>query len=106
MESIREKYRDHEQTVEYLDSFYMRYCPSDKVLDVKDYIQDLTDQKNLWDHISLNETQSPNYFAYHRTSMEISVRVYKYNKSQTFYNVFENRIQASIDGIDVENVAQ
>ncbi|CAG8439660.1 11533_t:CDS:10 [Acaulospora colombiana] len=104
--SIREKCRGYMQTMDHLNSFYVRYCPQNRVLNIQDYIQDLNEQKFLWDHITLNDIQSPNYFFYHEDSIEISTRLYKYNKSQTFYNVFENVVQTSVNESNVESFAR
>ncbi|RHZ89175.1 hypothetical protein Glove_18g29 [Diversispora epigaea] len=101
---IRKKCGDYEQTFECLNSFYIKYCPSNKVTDVQDFIQDLHDKKNLWESTSLQMTQIPDYWESHQ-ALEMSKFVYKY-KSQIFYNIFETKIKEIDEGINVLHVVK
>ncbi|CAG8534868.1 35142_t:CDS:10, partial [Gigaspora margarita] len=93
LESVRKQTREYLQTFEHLNAFYVRYCSVTKVIDEQEYIDMLHEQKSMWESITLDQIRRPEIWKEHYEILDIAKKVYKYNKSQTFYNVFEKILQ-------------
>ncbi|CAG8450066.1 601_t:CDS:10, partial [Dentiscutata heterogama] len=106
LESIKKQTREYLQTFEHLNAFYVRYCSVAKVIDEQDYISLLHGQKNMWESISLDQTRRPEIWEDHYEILDVAKKVYKYNKSQTFYNVFEKILQEIPNEINVQTLVQ
>ncbi|CAG8501307.1 19531_t:CDS:10, partial [Dentiscutata erythropus] len=106
LESIKEQTREYLQTFEHLNAFYVRYCSVTKVIDEHDYISLLHEQKNIWESISLDQIRRPEIWEDHYEILDVAKKVYKYNKSQTFYNVFEKILQEIPYEINVQTLVQ
>ncbi|CAG8527907.1 30424_t:CDS:10, partial [Racocetra persica] len=106
LKSVKEQIRKYLQTFEHINAFYVRYCLITKVTNGQDGIDELREQKDMWESISLSKTQDPEIWKDHSEILDVAKKVYKYNKSQTFYNVFEKILQEIPNEINVQTLAQ
>ncbi|CAG8510048.1 23700_t:CDS:10 [Cetraspora pellucida] len=106
LKSVKEQINEYLQTFEHLNAFYMRYSLITKVTNGQDGIDELRERKGMWESILLNETRDPEIWKDHDEVLDIAKKIYKYNKSQTFYNVFESALQEISNEINVQTLAQ
>ncbi|CAG8532664.1 1628_t:CDS:2 [Scutellospora calospora] len=106
LESVKKQIREYMQTFENLNAFYVRYCSVTKVTDGHEYLDYLNEQKNMWESISLDQIRGLETWKYHYEILEVAKKIYKYNKSQTFYNVFEKILQEIPNEINVQTLVQ
>ncbi|CAG8504474.1 12432_t:CDS:10, partial [Gigaspora rosea] len=106
LESVKKQTREYLQTFEHLNAFYVRYCSVTKVIDEQEYIDMLHEQKSMWESITLDQIRRPEIWKDHYEILDVAKKVYKYNKSQTFYNVFEKILQNAPYEINVRTLVQ
>ncbi|RIA83302.1 hypothetical protein C1645_834051 [Glomus cerebriforme] len=102
---VRKKCRNYEQRLQKLNDFYRIFCSSEKVNDVKNYLDDLKERTKILDKISLEDTLSLDHWGKHKDTILIAENTNIFNKSRTFYNIFEKRITDQED-IEVEFIAK
>ncbi|UZO04044.1 uncharacterized protein OCT59_024443 [Rhizophagus irregularis] len=89
-----------------LFKFYNEFCPVSQVTDVDDYIQDVKKHMASSNNVFLREVLSPDYWAFHEKTLIISRHCYKYIKSRSFRNIFEDCIKKDTAATNVDYIAQ
>jgi len=105
--NVRLNCQFYEQRMKKLGDFYNRFCPLQKTKDVLNYLDELSERSK--NNISLDESLSEAHWNFHKGIISIAESTNKFNKSQTFYNVFEKCLNEVSDGeekISVEFIAQ
>ncbi|CAG8645409.1 18331_t:CDS:10, partial [Dentiscutata erythropus] len=102
-EVIEGKYNqcyEYDSTLERLQKFYEKFCPSQLVQNVKQYIDDLT-KRSIY--TTLGESHIKNHWSMHSKTIKIMKNYYHFVKSQTFYNVFQILLEAKLTVRQVMN---
>ncbi|CAG8490067.1 2405_t:CDS:10 [Cetraspora pellucida] len=86
IEKSRNQCHKYNLTLERLQKFYERFCPSQLVSDVQLYFNDLSERSI---DITLKESYTEVHWSMHSVSIEIMKDYYDLVSSQTFYNVFQ-----------------
>ena len=106
---VRQDCHSYEQRLKKLDDFYKRFCPLIKVKDVQSYLDELKERSKNLDKVSLEESLSKDHWDFHEKIILIAEDTHALNKSQTFYNVFEERFKdlyESNEDIGIEFIVQ
>jgi hypothetical protein len=88
-----------------LSKFYSRFCPAEKVIDVTDYIRDVKHLQNL-DKIKVKQVLLSDHWVFHEKTLDSARNCYKFNRSQTFRNIFDSCIQEDAAATRVEYITQ
>jgi hypothetical protein len=88
-----------------LFKFYNGFCPIEKVTNVVDYIRDVKELQNL-DKIKVKQVLLSDHWEFHEKTLDSARNCYKFNRSQTFRNVFDSCIQEDAAATKVEYIAQ
>ncbi|UZO24837.1 uncharacterized protein OCT59_017131 [Rhizophagus irregularis] len=89
-----------------LSKFYNGFCPNDKVTDVADYIRDVKQHLQNLDKTKVKQVLLSDHLAIHEKAMDSARNCYKFNRSQTFRNIFDSCIEKDAAAINVEYIAQ
>ncbi|CAB5385552.1 unnamed protein product [Rhizophagus irregularis] len=103
---LRRIYNDHQIQLDVLSKFYSRFCPSEKVMDVADYIRDVKQNLQCLDKIKVKQVFSSDHWAFHEKTLDSARRCYKFSRSQSFRNIFEACIRNDTAETKVEYIAQ
>ncbi|CAI2173905.1 15093_t:CDS:2, partial [Funneliformis geosporum] len=107
---VRQNCRFYEQRLKKLADFYKRFCPLQKTKDVQKYLDELIERSNKLNKISLEESLLETHWSFHQGIISMAENTYDLNNSQTFYNVFEKRLNEESneesDDLSVEYIAQ
>ncbi|CAG8477692.1 8259_t:CDS:10, partial [Cetraspora pellucida] len=76
----------YNSTLERLQKFYEKFCPSQSVTDVQLHFDDLT-KRSI--NATLKESYTKNHWSMHSVTIEIIKDYYPFIDSQTFYNIFQ-----------------
>ncbi|PKY49860.1 hypothetical protein RhiirA4_405889, partial [Rhizophagus irregularis] len=102
---IRKLYNDHNNKLDILLRFYNEFGSTPRITDVNNYIHDIQQRmENL--EVKLNQVLLPNYWAYHKETLDIAEQYHKFIKSQTFRNIFEVNFQKDSDATKVKYITQ
>ncbi|PKK68874.1 hypothetical protein RhiirC2_867041 [Rhizophagus irregularis] len=103
---VRKQCRDYEQRLSKLHDFYLTFCQ--KANNVEKYFDKLKELSNNLDKTSLEEvvsSDSSDYWGIHKDIIPIAEDTNKFNKSQTFHNIFNKQI-SNLKDIKVEFIAK
>ncbi|CAG8564190.1 3703_t:CDS:2, partial [Dentiscutata heterogama] len=89
---------EYNSTLERLQKFYEKFCPSQLVPDVQSYLNDLTKASAS---TALKESYFENHQSMHSVTVEIMNDYYHFIDSQTFYNVFQIELN---EGLTVKEI--
>ncbi len=101
-----ENYQHDQRILDILVKFYSEFCSTAQITDVYDYIQDVRLHMQYSDKIKLKQVLETNYWTFHEKILESAKRCYKFNRSQTFRNVFDACLQEDVTATKVEYIAQ
>ncbi|CAG8831958.1 2371_t:CDS:1, partial [Gigaspora rosea] len=90
--------KEYNSTLERLQKFYGKFCPSKYVLDVQSYLNDLTKKSTS---TTLKESYVESHWSMHSMTIEIIKDYYPFIDSQTFYNVFQIELN---EGLTVKEI--
>src|SRR6266542_1325078 len=102
---LRRLCENYQLKLDILFKFYCGFCSAAQVTDVNDYIQDVQHMRNL-DKIKLKQVLETDYWTFHEKTLESAKRCYKFNRSQTFRNIFDACLQEDVTATKVEYIAQ
>ncbi|KAF0538645.1 e3 ubiquitin-protein ligase [Gigaspora margarita] len=88
----------YNSTLERLQKFYGKFCPSKYVQDVQSYLNDLTKKSTS---TTLKESYVESHWSMHSVTIEIIKDYYPFIDSQTFYNVFQIELN---EGLTVKEI--
>ncbi|CAG8532935.1 25732_t:CDS:10, partial [Dentiscutata erythropus] len=89
LEALRANYKDYDLTFTRLDEFYTIFCSSSLIQDVKSYYDDLQIRRNEANTVTLEESDSQDYWLIHVATIAIMKSSYYLIRSQTFKNIFQ-----------------
>jgi len=87
--NVKKGCKNYEYKLDYLNTFYIVFCQSEKVIDAHDYINNLDEKKKSLTKIRFNDILQPDHWAFHDKISMGAESVYKFSRSQTFKNIFE-----------------
>ncbi|CAG8450996.1 12083_t:CDS:2, partial [Cetraspora pellucida] len=94
LDFLREKSHEHSDTAKQLFSFYHKWCY--KAEDCQLYVDDLTQKMETLKDVTLADFDSTDYWFPHTGIIDISQKVYQYEKFLTFANMVENNTKDEI----------
>ncbi|PKY27156.1 hypothetical protein RhiirB3_477801 [Rhizophagus irregularis] len=103
---LRKICNNYQIQLDVLSKFYNGFCPNDKVTDVADYIRDVKQHLQNLDKIKVKQVLLSDHWAFHEKTIDNARVCYKFNRSQTFRNIFDSCIQDDAAAIKVEYIAQ
>ncbi|RIA88904.1 hypothetical protein C1645_877072, partial [Glomus cerebriforme] len=102
---LRKLCENYQIQLDVLFKFYTIFCSAFQVTDVNDYIQDVNKMQNS-SKVKLKQVLLLDYWAFHEKTLYSAKRCYKFNKSQTFRNIFDACLQEDAAATKVEYIAQ
>ncbi|CAG8448239.1 7322_t:CDS:10, partial [Acaulospora morrowiae] len=96
LEKIRGKYKDYEQKLDILRVFYTEFCHDHGVTDVTEFLDDISLRNQLKRQIKLKDALLTNNWTMHQSSEDIANRTYKFFRSRTFKNIYNNFLKQEV----------
>ncbi|RIA89917.1 hypothetical protein C1645_805996 [Glomus cerebriforme] len=106
IEELRKLCANFQIQLDVLFKFYNGFCPAPQVTDVDDYIQDAKQIMQNSNKVMLKEVMSSDYWTFHENNLDSAKLCYKFNKSRSFRNIFEDCFQEDVAATKVEYIAQ
>ncbi|PKY26550.1 hypothetical protein RhiirB3_513718 [Rhizophagus irregularis] len=106
IETLRKVYDYYQIKLDMLSKFYSRFCPSEKVKDVTNYIRDVKQNLQSLDKIKAKQVFLSDHWAFHEKTLDSARNCYRFNRSQTFRNIFDSCIKKDAAAVNVEYIAQ
>ncbi|CAB5396387.1 unnamed protein product, partial [Rhizophagus irregularis] len=103
---LRKIYNNYQTQLDVLTKFYNGFCPIEKVTDVADYIRDVKQHLQTLDKIKVKQVFLSDHWVFHEKTLDSARNCYKFNRSQTFRNIFDACIEKDAAAIKVEYIAQ
>jgi hypothetical protein len=103
---LRKICNNYQIQLDVLYKFYCEFCPSKKVTDVNNYIQDIKQHMQNSHKVKLKQVLLSGYWAFHEKTLASAERCHKFNQSRFFRNIFEACIQEDVAATKVEYIAQ
>jgi hypothetical protein len=103
---LRKICNNYQIQLDVLSKFYSGFCPAEKVTDVTDYIRDVKQHLQNLDKIKVKQVLLSDHWAFHEKTLDSARDCYKFNRSQTFRNIFDSCIQEDAAATKVEYIAQ
>ncbi|CAB5385540.1 unnamed protein product [Rhizophagus irregularis] len=106
IETLRKVYDYYQIKLDMLSKFYSIFCPSEKVKDVTNYIRDVKQNLQSLDKIKAKQVFLSDHWAFHEKTLDSARNCYRFNRSQTFRNIFDSCIKKDAAAVNVEYIAQ
>ncbi|PKY44130.1 hypothetical protein RhiirA4_458302, partial [Rhizophagus irregularis] len=103
---LRKICNNYQTQLDVLTKFYNGFCPIEKVTDVADYIRDVKQHLQNLNKIKVKQVLSSDHWVFHEKTLDSARNCYKFNRSQTFRNIFDSCIHEDAAAIKVEYIAQ
>jgi hypothetical protein len=103
---IRKLYDDFNYKLGILLEFYNGFGSTSKVTDVNNYIRDVQQRMENLHKVNLDQILLPDYWAYHKETLDIAKCYCNFSKSQTFRNIFEDNFQKDFAATKVKYITQ
>ncbi|CAG8713386.1 2538_t:CDS:2, partial [Acaulospora morrowiae] len=103
--AIRKQCQAYEFTLNELRVYYEVFCPISKVSDVNGYISNIDSESKRLFQITLKDTLSPDHWEFHKDTMGMAKKAFKFAGSRTFANVFDKHINDETEILTVEIVS-
>ncbi|RIB31022.1 hypothetical protein C2G38_2151200 [Gigaspora rosea] len=89
LETLHVNYKDCDLTFTHLDEIYTIFCSFSLIRDVKSYYDDLQIRRNDINTVTLEESDSQDYWSIHTATIAIMKSSYYLIRSQIFKNIFQ-----------------
>ncbi|PKY17154.1 hypothetical protein RhiirB3_521757 [Rhizophagus irregularis] len=103
---LRKICNNYQTQLDVLTKFYNGFCPIEKVTDVADYIRDVKQHLQTLNKIKVKQVLLSDHWVFHEKTLDSAKNCYKFNRSQTFRNIFDSCIHEDAAAIKVEYIAQ